>query len=152
MESYGSFRTLSSAFLLENRYYGCPPSLWALEGRVPKLASESFAAGPQSDTSPRPQGLASAARLYSACASNIHHTNADRCCFSVRQTQQRRAALSIWNLGFMGLNEKQFIHQTVNHMNEYVRGSVQTNGIENFWTLFKRSRVHERLGTASLLV
>ncbi len=26
----------------------------------------------------------------------------------------------------------------VNHVNEYVRGQVHTNGIENFWSLLKR--------------
>lgn len=31
-----------------------------------------------------------------------------------------------------------FIHETVNHMDEYVRGQVHTNGIENFWSLLKR--------------
>lgn len=34
--------------------------------------------------------------------------------------------------------EKYFIHAAVNHMNEYVRGEVHTNGIENFWSLLKR--------------
>ena len=32
-----------------------------------------------------------------------------------------------------------FVHQTVNHMVEYVRGNVHTNGIENFWALLKRT-------------
>ena len=27
----------------------------------------------------------------------------------------------------------------VDHVREYVRGSVHTNGLENFWSLFKRS-------------
>jgi transposase-like protein len=36
------------------------------------------------------------------------------------------------------LAEKQFVHDTVNHMEEYVRGNVHTNGIENFWSLLKR--------------
>jgi hypothetical protein len=27
----------------------------------------------------------------------------------------------------------------VNHVEEYVRGNVHTNGIENFWSLLKRS-------------
>jgi transposase-like protein len=36
------------------------------------------------------------------------------------------------------LNTKNFIHETVNHMQEYVRGEVHTNGIENFWSLLKR--------------
>jgi transposase-like protein len=32
-----------------------------------------------------------------------------------------------------------FIHEFVNHQHEYVRGNVHTNGIENFWSLLKRS-------------
>lgn len=39
--------------------------------------------------------------------------------------------------GYSGA-EKHFIHETVNHMNEYVRGKVHTNGMENFWSLLKR--------------
>jgi transposase-like protein len=31
-----------------------------------------------------------------------------------------------------------YVHQTVNHMIEYVRGQVHTQGIENFWSLLKR--------------
>jgi transposase-like protein len=31
-----------------------------------------------------------------------------------------------------------YIHETVNHMDEYVRGKVHTNGLENFWSLLKR--------------
>lgn len=34
--------------------------------------------------------------------------------------------------------QKHFIHSTVNHVSEYVRGQVHTNGIENFWSLLKR--------------
>lgn len=40
--------------------------------------------------------------------------------------------------GYDGLKEKQFVHETVTHMTEYVRGSVHTQGIENFWSLLKR--------------
>ena len=41
--------------------------------------------------------------------------------------------------GYTGLAERDFIHATVSHINEYVRGSVHTQGIENFWSLLKRS-------------
>jgi transposase-like protein len=41
--------------------------------------------------------------------------------------------------GYAGLAEKQFVHETVSHINEYVRGQVSTQGIENFWSLLKRS-------------
>lgn len=39
--------------------------------------------------------------------------------------------------GYEGLN-KEFVHQTVNHLTEYVRGEIHTQGIENFWSLLKR--------------
>ncbi len=32
-----------------------------------------------------------------------------------------------------------YLHETVNHLEEYVRGEVHTNGLENFWSLFKRA-------------
>src|SRR5579871_2201422 len=34
--------------------------------------------------------------------------------------------------------ESEYAHQVVDHAIEYVRGKVQTNGLENFWSLFKR--------------
>jgi transposase-like protein len=44
------------------------------------------------------------------------------------------------HVGYDGLDKlKNFTHRTVNHMNEYVNGRVHTNGIENFWSLLKRS-------------
>lgn len=36
------------------------------------------------------------------------------------------------------LRNMEFVHETVNHVNEYVRGQVHTQGIENFWSLLKR--------------
>ncbi len=36
------------------------------------------------------------------------------------------------------LPKLEFVHETVNHINEYVRGEVHTQGIENFWSLLKR--------------
>lgn len=38
----------------------------------------------------------------------------------------------------LGRSEQEYVHQTVNHMLEYVRGQVHTQGIENFWSLLKR--------------
>lgn len=35
--------------------------------------------------------------------------------------------------------ESEFIHESIDHATEYVRGNVHTNGIENFWSLFKRA-------------
>jgi transposase-like protein len=36
------------------------------------------------------------------------------------------------------LAAQNYIHETVNHVDEYVRGHVHTQGIENFWSLLKR--------------
>lgn len=35
--------------------------------------------------------------------------------------------------------DEEYIHHVINHANEYVNGQVHTNGIENFWSLLKRS-------------
>lgn len=40
--------------------------------------------------------------------------------------------------GYTGMDRWAFVHETVNHMEEYVRGQVHTQGIENFWSLLKR--------------
>ena len=34
---------------------------------------------------------------------------------------------------------KNFVHKVVNHSREYVRGQVHTQGIDNFWSLLKRT-------------
>jgi len=33
----------------------------------------------------------------------------------------------------------EYTHDIINHAEEYVRGNVHTNGMENFWSLLKRS-------------
>jgi transposase-like protein len=33
---------------------------------------------------------------------------------------------------------RRYVHEVVNHAQEYVRGRVHTNGMENFWSLLKR--------------
>ncbi len=43
------------------------------------------------------------------------------------------AATSYYNLA-----AREYIHETVTHVDEYVRGQVHTQGIENFWSLLKR--------------
>jgi transposase-like protein len=40
--------------------------------------------------------------------------------------------------GYDRLERRGFVHDTVNHVEEYVRGQVHTQGIENFWSLLKR--------------
>ena len=41
--------------------------------------------------------------------------------------------------GYDGLVAKQYVHETVSHIEEYVRGNVHTQGIENFWSCLKRT-------------
>ncbi|HZL29042.1 MAG TPA: IS1595 family transposase [Acidobacteriaceae bacterium] len=41
--------------------------------------------------------------------------------------------------GYDKLASLDFIHETVNHVDEYVRGSVSTQAIENFWSCLKRT-------------
>ena len=31
------------------------------------------------------------------------------------------------------------MHEVIDHVHEYVRGRIHTNGIENFWSLLKRT-------------
>jgi len=41
--------------------------------------------------------------------------------------------LSYWGL------DKDYAHKVINHACEYVQGNIHTNGMENFWSLLKRS-------------
>jgi transposase-like protein len=41
--------------------------------------------------------------------------------------------------GYRSLKKADFVHATVNHVSTYVIGDVHTNGLENFWSLLKRS-------------
>ena len=39
---------------------------------------------------------------------------------------------------YANLKTLEFVHEAVDHIDEYVRGNIHTNGIENFWSLLKR--------------
>src|SRR5580693_2741586 len=41
-------------------------------------------------------------------------------------------------MSYMGLKQQGFEHQVIDHAEKYVDGQVHTNGMENFWSLFKR--------------
>jgi transposase-like protein len=41
-------------------------------------------------------------------------------------------------MSYMGLKQQGFEHQVIDHAERYVDGQVHTNGLENFWSLFKR--------------
>jgi transposase-like protein len=41
-------------------------------------------------------------------------------------------------MSYQGLKQQGFEHQVIDHAEKYVDGQVHTNGLENFWSLFKR--------------
>lgn len=41
-------------------------------------------------------------------------------------------------MAYRGLS-RDYVHEFVNHAVEYVRSNVHTNGVENFWSLLKRT-------------
>src|SRR6266702_3428756 len=41
-------------------------------------------------------------------------------------------------MSYQGLKAQGFEHQVIDHAERYVDGQVHTNGLENFWSLFKR--------------
>jgi len=57
----------------------------------------------------------------------------------LRQVQGAGTVYTDRHVGYDGLKAQQFIHETVTHLDEYVRGEVHTQGIENFWSLLKRT-------------
>jgi transposase-like protein len=40
-------------------------------------------------------------------------------------------------VSYWGLDEK-YVHEIINHAEQYVNGNIHTNGMENFWSLLKR--------------
>ena len=40
--------------------------------------------------------------------------------------------------GYYGLSAD-YMHEVIDHVHEYVRGRIHTNGIEHFWSLLKRT-------------
>lgn len=42
------------------------------------------------------------------------------------------------SVAYDNLAAEEYVHETVNHVEEYVRGEIHTQGIENFWALLKR--------------
>ena len=48
-------------------------------------------------------------------------------------------------VGYDNLHSR-FVHEVVNHAETYVNGLVHTNGIENFWSLLKRTLIGDLRG------
>jgi transposase-like protein len=57
----------------------------------------------------------------------------------VRESVEPQSALYSDALKSYDGLEADYAHQVVDHAIEYVRGNVHTNGLENFWSLLKRS-------------
>jgi len=56
----------------------------------------------------------------------------------LRQIEKKSTVYTDGATGYDRLKANDFIHETVTHVEEYVRGQVHTQGIENFWSLLKR--------------
>jgi len=54
------------------------------------------------------------------------------------QIERKATVYTDGSMSYEGLAAQDYVHETVSHMNEYVRGQVHTQGIENFWALLKR--------------
>jgi len=58
---------------------------------------------------------------------------------AIRQMVEKGSELYTDSLrSYDGLHED-YVHGVVNHLETYANGQVHTNGLENFWSLFKRS-------------
>jgi transposase-like protein len=55
------------------------------------------------------------------------------------QIEKRSSVYTDRSVGYDNLSVREYVHETVNHLEEYVRGEVHTQGIDNFWSLLKRS-------------
>ena len=56
----------------------------------------------------------------------------------LNQIEKKSTVYTYGWAGYDALAAKDYIHETVNHVEEYVRGQVHTQGIDNFWSLLKR--------------
>ncbi len=61
--------------------------------------------------------------------------------FTAKVSKHVEAGSTVYSDALASYNqlEQDYIHNVINHAEEYVRGNVHTNGIENFWSLLKRT-------------
>jgi transposase-like protein len=57
----------------------------------------------------------------------------------LNQIERKSTVYTDQAAGYDALKVRDFVHETVTHVEEYVRGQVHTQGIENFWSLLKRT-------------
>ena len=72
-------------------------------------------------------------------ASHIRDTSAENVQGGIRAVAEKGATIHTDALrAYRGLSAG-YVHNVVDHAVEYVRDNVHTNGLENFWSLFKRT-------------
>jgi len=69
----------------------------------------------------------------------VHNTQAETLQARIRQHVETGSNLYTDKYVAYKHLEEEFIHGVINHAERYVDGQVHTNGIENFWSLLKRS-------------
>jgi transposase-like protein len=57
----------------------------------------------------------------------------------VRKAVEPKSELFTDELASYAGLDKEYVHKVINHMESYVKGNIHTNGIENFWSLLKRT-------------
>ena len=58
---------------------------------------------------------------------------------SAKESVERGATIYTDALASYNALMVHYTHEAIDHAIEYVRGAVHTNGLENFWSLFKRA-------------
>jgi len=56
----------------------------------------------------------------------------------LNQVEHKTTVYTDGATAYDNLAKNDFVHETVTHIEEYVRGEIHTQGIENFWSLLKR--------------
>lgn len=69
----------------------------------------------------------------------VHNTQAETLQSRIRQHVETGSNLYTDKYVAYKHLEEEFIHGVINHAERYVDGQIHTNGIENFWSLLKRS-------------
>jgi transposase-like protein len=70
-----------------------------------------------------------------------HVTNAKRGTLQYEVRQHVQPGSQVFTDALPSYNglAKDYVHEAIDHAREYVRGNVHTNGLENFWSLLKRT-------------
>jgi len=69
----------------------------------------------------------------------IHSTTTPTIEKEIREAVEPKSELFTDELSSYAGLDKEYTHKVINHMEAYVKGNIHTNGIENFWSLLKRT-------------